>query len=351
MRPTRIRDTKMLQSSNLTSRVMETETISKNGASLKSQMSRNNDNLQFIKSKMKRIFLFLLIAFMFINGNSQTITQLNKFSGGNANKPFTSAPLIYHKSLLFNNDVFVRENWNEAKNQMEFSLYNEELSFLRTIELKNTTQTYEDPLTSFTLSRIIFLYEGGTDFINSSFPFTQTLFNDDEKMEFILTTYEFINDIDFIFSVQKKFDIVSEDGTILATIPNPFYEEDIAKGYSSNHNLSLYIFENNVYLCIQGGQEYVFYKINKNSQSSTVSVQKVQSMTAYPNPARTTITLSYLLKQGEKSVMNIYNLQGQLIEAKQIDYALDKIVLDVSGYKKGIYLYEVNGVSNRFIVN
>jgi hypothetical protein len=70
----------------------------------------------------------------------------------------------------------------------------------------------------------------------------------------------------------------------------------------------------------------------------------------YPNPANSTITLPYQLKQGEISTMRIYNMNGQLIETKQIDSAFDKILLNVSNYRRGIYLYEVNGESKRFIV-
>jgi len=70
----------------------------------------------------------------------------------------------------------------------------------------------------------------------------------------------------------------------------------------------------------------------------------------YPNPANTVITLPYKLEQGEMSVMSIYSINGQLIETKQIDYVFDKILLNVSGYAKGMYIYEVNGVSSRFVV-
>lgn len=71
----------------------------------------------------------------------------------------------------------------------------------------------------------------------------------------------------------------------------------------------------------------------------------------YPNPANSTITLPYKLNQGETSVMRIYNLNGQLIENKQIDFIFDEILLNVSNYTKGVYFYEVNGKSNKFIVN
>lgn len=76
-----------------------------------------------------------------------------------------------------------------------------------------------------------------------------------------------------------------------------------------------------------------------------------ESQPPYPNPASSVITLPYQLEQGEISVMNIYNMSGQLIDAKLIDAVFDKILLNVSDYTKGMYIYEVNGVSNRFVVD
>lgn len=70
----------------------------------------------------------------------------------------------------------------------------------------------------------------------------------------------------------------------------------------------------------------------------------------YPNPANTYITLPYKLNEGEFAVMNIFNINGQLIESKKIGYDFDKILLDVSGYAKGMYIYEVKNVSNKFVV-
>jgi hypothetical protein len=76
----------------------------------------------------------------------------------------------------------------------------------------------------------------------------------------------------------------------------------------------------------------------------------IESPSPYPNPSNSIVHLPYQLKNGETSVMHIYNLQGQLLEQKQIDYAFHEILLDVSMYVKGVYIYEVNGISNKFIV-
>jgi hypothetical protein len=71
----------------------------------------------------------------------------------------------------------------------------------------------------------------------------------------------------------------------------------------------------------------------------------------YPNPSNTTITLPYKLQSGETSVMRILNTNGQVMETKRIGSDFEQIQLNVSNYRKGMYIYEVNGVSNRFVVN
>lgn len=71
---------------------------------------------------------------------------------------------------------------------------------------------------------------------------------------------------------------------------------------------------------------------------------------AYPNPSNTTITLPYSLRKGENSIMTIFNMYGQIVEQKNIDSNFDKILLNVSDYSKGTYIYEVNGISNKFVV-
>lgn len=78
--------------------------------------------------------------------------------------------------------------------------------------------------------------------------------------------------------------------------------------------------------------------------------KKEVSMSAYPNPATSFINLPYELNEGETSTMNIYDINGRLIEQKPIGYHFNKVVLETSDYKAGTYIYEYNGKSNRFIV-
>jgi hypothetical protein len=70
----------------------------------------------------------------------------------------------------------------------------------------------------------------------------------------------------------------------------------------------------------------------------------------YPNPSSSTINIPYELSGGNVAILNIYNSNGQIIETKKIDSYFNEIQLDVSNYKSGIYMYEYNGITNRFIV-
>jgi|SRR3989339_11117 len=71
----------------------------------------------------------------------------------------------------------------------------------------------------------------------------------------------------------------------------------------------------------------------------------------FPNPSNSFITIPYKLKNGESASLKIINLQGQLIDEKIIDSAVDKIILNIANYKAGVYIYEYNGITNKFIVN
>ena len=88
------------------------------------------------------------------------------------------------------------------------------------------------------------------------------------------------------------------------------------------------------------------------SLPTIVSSQKSANIqTAYPNPTNTFVNLPYKLPNGQTSMMRIFDSNGQLVEQKQIDSTFDMILLNVESYHSGLYFYEYNGYSNKFIVN
>ena len=79
-----------------------------------------------------------------------------------------------------------------------------------------------------------------------------------------------------------------------------------------------------------------------------------QNFNIYPNPSDSQINIDYDLEGNKKGVLEIYNMEGQLIEQKSLGDFFDKVMLDVSEYTSGTYIVKIqtdNGevLSERFI--
>ena len=70
----------------------------------------------------------------------------------------------------------------------------------------------------------------------------------------------------------------------------------------------------------------------------------------YPNPASSIVNLPYEIPQGTTAEMRIFNLDGQLVDVKQLGSHFNSIQLNVDNYTAGIYFYEYNGNKGKFIV-
>ena len=75
----------------------------------------------------------------------------------------------------------------------------------------------------------------------------------------------------------------------------------------------------------------------------------VSTQSPYPNPASMMVSIPYTLN-GKSAEMHIYDSRGVLVDAKTLDPDAEWIDINVSNYRPGIYIYEYNGVSNKFVV-
>ena len=177
----------------------------------------------------------------------------------------------------------------------------------------------------------------------SLFP-TRHLIDTDDELEFIvressLTSYGYI-----VHSY-----IMEEDGTII-------YDFDNAKELVVGSSFEFVLVNNEIRLLrnvsyYDGGthdNELEVYGTGGNYSAEEFHL--VTNSVAYPNPARSNITLPYELEDGETATMSIYNLNGQLIERFEIGSHFNQIQLNVNRYSPGIYLYEYKGRSNKFVV-
>lgn len=172
---------------------------------------------------------------------------------------------------------------------------------------------------------------------------TRYFFNNDDKFEFILTFLGPVGD-----SMSKMY-LYNEDGEIL---------EDLGTSYSYGVSFFHKISDDDKRLVltkIQSASPQTYtthiYSVSKSTTTNVSQNQNNKAQNPYPNPSDAIINLPYELENGEKSVMQIYDLQGNLIEEKQITYLSDKVELNVASYSKGTYICKVKDVSNKFIVN
>ena len=224
-----------------------------------------------------------------------------------------------------NAELFVYDDWEN--NQLK--LYNTDYSLYKSINI---------------------ILPAGYDGY-SIYYITKELFNDDNKIEFIVQFVfgEMVEDSDgnHHYIYRNKIILYNEDGVILKD-----FGEEVSETYVDvikvNEQFKLMVRRYDY-----GESEYSATEIyslpGKISSIAPISGNNISKL-PYPNPTNATITLPYKLQQGETSIMRIHTMNGQLIETKQIDATFDKLLLNVSKYARGMYLYEVNGVSNRFIV-
>lgn len=174
---------------------------------------------------------------------------------------------------------------------------------------------------------------------------TRHLIDTDDELEFI------VNESEMMASGYSRVHsyIMGEDGAII-------YDFSNAKEQVIGSSFEFVLVNNEIRLL----RNVSYYEIGTpynelevygtGGNYSAEEFHLVVNSVAYPNPARSIITLPYELAEGETTIMSIYNLNGQLIERFEIGPHFNQVHLNVNSYSPGVYLYEYKGRSNKFIV-
>ena len=180
----------------------------------------------------------------------------------------------------------------------------------------------------------------------SLFP-TRHLIDTDDELEFIVReSSSYASGLPGVHSY-----IMDENGTII-------YDFDNSKERAGGSSFEFVLMNNEIRLLrsvsyyagsnMIPDNELEVYGVGGNYSAEEFHL--VANSVAYPNPARSNITLPYELEDGETATMSIYNLNGQLIERFEIGSHFNQVQLNVSSYSPGIYLYEYKGRSNKFVI-
>ena len=178
--------------------------------------------------------------------------------------------------------------------------------------------------------------------ISSVMPLGKHLINTDDKIEFFIIAY--------YQSSSYWTKIVNEDGVVMQDLGQLGVMPLCSGVYKVGTQLRLNIYKGAMNLSYVVHYQTEVYICHGNYNAVASFENENTTMRPYPNPTTALINLPYHIDKGTVSTINIYNINGQLVDSYNIDGDFEMIVIDVSNYAKGIYVYEYNGISNRFVV-
>jgi len=233
--------------------------------------------------------------------------------------------------------------FTHSKIYYEPTLYDSNLYYNTVLKDNKYTVTSYNPDYSIN-SKITYNFRAKTGYDITNVFISKKLFNNNDDYEFLVkyTRKDFVSS-----NLRDNVILYNKNGGII---------KDFGFAYFITSSTSLNIIDNAYRFIVSKN----FTDSIPNYQTEIYSVDGIptggkvltyEKQPPYPNPANSTITLPYQLKKGEISYMNIYDISGKLIDTKQIDSYFDKIQLNISNYTRGIYIYEVNGISSKFIVD
>ena len=173
---------------------------------------------------------------------------------------------------------------------------------------------------------------------------TQHFFNSDNKFEFFISAHQ----TGAVASDHSSYAvIINDEGTVI---------HDFGYSYSFSGNCYRiagqlrFVLLKNIYTGTYTYNYSTEIYSCAGSYSGVAPIESHNQLLPYPNPTTSNINLPYELTQGTTAEMRIFNINGQLMEVKQLGSHFNNIMLNVDNYVPGIYFYEYNGNKGKFIV-
>ncbi|CAN1562010.1 Secretion system C-terminal sorting domain [Flavobacteriaceae bacterium] len=172
--------------------------------------------------------------------------------------------------------------------------------------------------------------------INTIYLATDKLFNSNSKIEFIVVSRNGTPN-------SSKMTLFDEDGANLFEFGDR-WEANFIKNSDTSFKLIVSTDKDSP-------NNYDIYSL-----PGTLSIIQQQTFNknqffGYPNPASNKITIINNLKEGENGLLEIFDINGKRIMEKNVLGNETEINLDVANFENGVYIYKLNGKTNRFIKN
>ncbi len=168
-------------------------------------------------------------------------------------------------------------------------------------------------------------------FINHIYLPTDKLFNSDNLIEFIVH----LNN----GPTNNNMFLMNEDGIVLQQFGNKS-EAKVIKSTSGVYKLDLKIYDNGYY-------DFIY------TLTGTLSVAQQEMLgkqfISFPNPTENKITITNNLENGQNGTLEVFDVNGKKVIQKNVIGENGEINLDVIELSSGVYIYKLNGQTNRFI--
>jgi len=269
---------------------------------------------------MKRKFLlvsFVMALVLNVNLSAQSLILKESFSGYTTLEDYyMKSPMI---SVITDYDDLpgtipeIKPTEDEMRQAKEedyiVKVYNEDLSLYKSI---NITNLFPENIY---LEDIESEKEG-----DKRFYLTQTLFNNDDLLEFIILA-------------ETYFAIVNENGTVL-------FKKDI-----QNRNyiyFSLIEMATKTYLRVtdDSNDTHDYYLIDKNA--SAVSSPLLQKVYSYPNPAKEYINIAYDLQGKRVGYISVFDMNGNKVAGKKVTDKQKYCYFPTTDMPSGMYIVTVD---------
>lgn len=264
----------------------------------------------------------------------------------------------FYGNMLFISNLHVKQpipySVNINNKDMEFTLYGDDLTSSRTVKLKNaiaveTWKPSDGEELEMRTSRIIPISDDRDYAViyEEDIPFTQTFFNDDEKLEFIRAKVKLkSNDYEASFYMDG-IEVVSEDGTVLAEIESPYGQLHVSNGQDLVKYGMLYtlVLGDNRYLIWMHEPTYdqrvlTFYRISTNSNK--LVLEKTTQSVVYPNPVKQSQPLTISIDENSNaSHVIISDISGREVSRQPLERGNSEISVSTNRLSQGQYIYTI----------
>lgn len=176
--------------------------------------------------------------------------------------------------------------------------------------------------------------------------FTQTLFNEDEKIEFLTGIYSSDGKL-------KRFEVISENGDLLTTYNLP---KEIDNNTDYNYYYNAYTFGTKKYLIVEfynydsdaDKYFYAFYPAEAGTSTNVKTYQPVKTM-AYPNPVNRSepLTIQLANPASTNTYVELFTINGTRAGRYKINEGEQQFSLPTTKLSAGQYIYHISAGGKR----